>query len=73
MGFGTPEPQLVQALAKASGSQNIEAAISAGGVATEGAGRVLKAAMAGTASKVDYLAAFRLMVAGSWIRQFQTP
>jgi hypothetical protein len=73
MGFGTPEPQMVQALAKASGSQNIEAAISAGGVAAEGAGRVLNAAMAGTASKVDCLAAFRLMVAGSWIRQFQTP
>lgn len=73
MGFGTPEPQLVQSLAKASGAQYIEAAISAGGVAAGGAERVLKEAMAGTAGKVDYLAAFRLMVAGSWIRQFQTP
>ena len=71
MGFGTPEPQLVQALAKASGAQNVGAAVSAGGVSSEGAGRVLQAAAAGTASKVDCLAAFRLMVAGSWIRQFQ--
>ena len=73
VGFGTPEAQLIQSLANASGPQNIGAAISAGSVAAEGAGRVLKAAMAGTASKVDCLAAFRLMVAGSWIRQFQTP
>ena len=72
MGFGTPEPQLVQALARASGQTNIDAAISAGGVSAEGAGRVLNVALTGTGSKVDYLAAFRLMVAGSWIRQFQS-
>ena len=70
MGFGTPEPQLIQSLALASGSRNIEAVIDGGGVAAEGARRVLDVAKSGTGSKVDYLAAFRLMVAGAWIRQF---
>lgn len=73
IGCCTPEPQFVQALARASGHQNIGATISAGNVAAEGSGRVLKEAMPGTAGKAGYLAAFRLMVAGSWIRQFQSP
>ena len=73
VGFVTPEANFVQSLAAASGKSNIEAAIGSGIVAPEGAMRVLAAAVQGTGNKQVCMQAFRLMVVGSWFRQFGTP
>lgn len=72
MGFGTPESGLVQELAIASGEHYLEAVVGSGLVSPEGARRAIAEAIAGTHVKKDYLMAFRLMVAGSWFRQFPT-
>lgn len=70
MGFGTPEPWLIRELAKASGKDLLEAALACGDLSADGARKVMAEAAAGTAGKAGMLEAFRLMVLGSWWRQF---
>ena len=70
MGFGTPEPYLIRELAKASGPGLVESALTSSDICPDGARRVVASAAAGTADREESLAAFRVMVAGSWNRQF---